>query len=95
MSDNISLKYLFDQQNLNARQVIWSAFLREYDFEIKHIKGKENKVFDSLSRNENMNFIVVVRIYKTELDYKFEGGVRMDKNYQNLRQKVTENELKI
>ena len=40
MSDNISLKYLFDQQNLNARQARWLAFLSKYDFEIKHIKGK-------------------------------------------------------
>ena len=40
MSNNISLKYLFYQQNLNARQDRWLAFLREYDFEIKHIKGK-------------------------------------------------------
>ena len=39
-SDNISLKYLFHQQNLNARQARWLAFLSEYDFEIKHIKGK-------------------------------------------------------
>ena len=40
MSDNISLKYLFDQQNLNARQAIWLDFLSEYGFEIRHIKGK-------------------------------------------------------
>ena len=26
MSDNVSLKYLFDQQNLNARQARWLAF---------------------------------------------------------------------
>ena len=50
MYDNISLKYLFDQQNLNARQARWSAFLSEYDFEIKHIKRKENKVVDVLRR---------------------------------------------
>ena len=42
MSDNISLKYLFDQHNLNATQARWLSFLSEYDFEIKHIKGKEN-----------------------------------------------------
>ena len=41
--DNISLKYLFDQQNLNARQSRWLALLSEYDFEIKHIKGKKIK----------------------------------------------------
>ena len=47
----ISLKYLFDQQNMNIRKARWLAFFREYDFEIKHIKGKENKVVDALSRN--------------------------------------------
>ena len=40
MLDNISLKYLFDQGNFNARQARWFSFLSEYDFEIKHIKGK-------------------------------------------------------
>ena len=40
MADNISLKYLFDQRNLNARNEIKLSFWREYDFEIKHIKGK-------------------------------------------------------
>lgn len=32
MSENISLKYLFDQPNLNAWQARWLAFLSEYDF---------------------------------------------------------------
>ena len=40
MSNNISLKYLFDQQNLNARKARWLAFLSEYDF--------KNKVVDAL-----------------------------------------------
>ena len=40
MSNNISLKYMFDQQNINTRKARWIAFLSEYDFEIKHIKGK-------------------------------------------------------
>jgi hypothetical protein len=44
------LKYLFDQPNLNARQSRWLEFLSEYDFDIKHIKGKENKVIDALNR---------------------------------------------
>ena len=92
MSDNISLKYLFDQQNLNARKTRWLAFLSEYDFEIKHIKGKENKVVDALRRNANINFIVVFSNYKIELDDKFEDRIKIDKNYQNLRENVTENE---
>jgi hypothetical protein len=44
------LKYLFDQPTLNARQVRWMEFLCEYDFDIRHIKGKDNKVADALSR---------------------------------------------
>ena len=40
MSDNINLKYLFDQHNLNARHARWLSFLSEYNFKIKRIKGK-------------------------------------------------------
>jgi hypothetical protein len=54
--DNISLKYFFNQHNLNARQARCLAFLSEYDFEIKHIKGKENKIADALSRKLNEIF---------------------------------------
>ena len=56
MSDNISLKYLFDQQNLNARQKRWLSFLSEYDFKIKDIKGKQKKVADALNRHANLLF---------------------------------------
>ena len=51
MSDNIRLKYLFDQQNMNSHKARWLSFFIKYDFEIKHIKGKENKVADTMSRN--------------------------------------------
>ena len=49
-TDHCGLKYLFDQLTLNPRQARWLEFLCEFDFEIKHIKGKENKVADALSR---------------------------------------------
>ena len=89
MSDNISLKYLFDQQNLNARQARWLAFLSEYDFEIKHIKGKENKVADALSRNAIMN---AVSTYKSDLEDRIkESGLR-DRKYQYLKDKISENQ---
>ena len=48
-TDHNGLKYLFDQPTLNARQSRWLEFLSEYDFDIKHIKGKENKVVDALN----------------------------------------------
>ena len=49
-TNHCGLKYLFDQPTLNAMQVRWLEFLCEFDFEIKHIKGKENKVVDALGR---------------------------------------------
>ena len=48
-TDNLSLKYLLYQPYMNTRQARWFAFLSEYHFELKHIKGKENKVVDALS----------------------------------------------
>ena len=68
MTDHKALKYLLDQPNLNARQAKWLDFLSEYDFEIQHIKGKENKVVDALSRNARLNFAVVFSTYSTYLD---------------------------
>ena len=41
---------LFDKLTLNSRKARWMEFLCGFDFEIKHIKGKENKVADALSR---------------------------------------------
>ena len=67
MKDNKGLKYLLDQPNLNARQARWLAFLSEYDFEIQHIKRKDNKVADALSRNIRLNFMEAISTYKTDL----------------------------
>ena len=58
--ENMSLKYLFDQPDLNARQARWLDFLDEYHFELKHIKGKENKVTDALSRRTHMIYEVTL-----------------------------------
>jgi hypothetical protein len=49
-TDHNGLKYLFDQPTLYSMQRRWLGFLFEYDFDIKHIKGKYNKVVDALSR---------------------------------------------
>ena len=91
MTDNKGLKYLLDQPNLNARQARWLAFLSEYDFEISHIKGKENKVVDALSRNARMNFAAVTSTYTTYLDQHLNVGIEQDEIYQNLQAKTKEN----
>ncbi|MCI30616.1 CCHC-type integrase, partial [Trifolium medium] len=49
-SDHESLKYLFDQRELNMRQRRWLKFLKDYDFELSYHPGKANVVANALSR---------------------------------------------
>ena len=66
-TDHCGLKYLFDQPTLNARQVRWLEFLCEFDFEIKHIKGKENKVVDALRRKVHEIHVASLSIFQSYL----------------------------
>eukprot|EP00253_Pinus_taeda_P015686 PITA_15686 len=50
LTDHHSLTNYFSQPTLNTRQARWADFLSGFDFEIKHLKGKENRVADALSR---------------------------------------------
>ena len=49
-SDHKSLKYLFDQKELNIRQRRWMEFIKDYDFTLQYHPGKANVVADALSR---------------------------------------------
>ena len=49
-SDHKSLKYLFDQKELNMRQRRWMEFLNDYDFGLNYHLGKTNVVADALSQ---------------------------------------------
>ena len=67
-TENMSLKYLFDQPDMNARKSRWFDFLSEYHFELNHIKGKENKVANSLSRQNFM--IYEVNLKQTNANFR-------------------------
>ena len=82
---------MLDQPNLNARQARWLAFLSQYDFEIQHVKGKENKVTDALIRNARLNFTAVINTYTIDLDEQLKAGIEQDEIYQNLQAKTKEN----
>ena len=49
-SDHKSLKYLFDQKELNMRQRRWLELLKDYDFGLNYHLGKANVVADALNR---------------------------------------------
>ena len=48
-------------------------------------------VFETLSRNERMNFVVAINTYKTYLEDQLEEGIKLDENYHKLQAKVTKN----
>ena len=49
-TDHKSLKYFFDQKELNMRQRRWLELVKDYDCEILYHPGKANVVADALSR---------------------------------------------
>jgi hypothetical protein len=66
-TNQCGLKYLFEQPTFNSRQTRWLEFLSEYDFDINHIKGKENKVFDALSRRVHLMHATSVNMHRSDL----------------------------
>jgi hypothetical protein len=70
MTDHCGLRYLFDQPKLNARQARWMALLSEFDFEIKDVKGKENKVAYALSRSMKTIHLATVSTCETNVKEK-------------------------
>jgi hypothetical protein len=61
------MKYLFDQPTLNDRQIVWLEFTCEYDFDIKHIKGKENKVVEALNMRVHEIHDTTIIMYQNDL----------------------------
>ena len=49
-TDHNPLVFLHKMKTKNRRLLAWSLFLQEYTLEIKHIRGKDNVLADSLSR---------------------------------------------
>jgi hypothetical protein len=85
------VKYLFSQLDLNARKARWLAFLSEFDFEVRHIKGKENKVADALSRRVHGLFEINVSREESDLEQRIRTTCINDENYT----KIVENHKEV
>ena len=55
-TDHKSLKYIFQQRDLNLRQRRWLELLKDYDCSILYHPGKANVVADALSRKVSWQF---------------------------------------
>jgi hypothetical protein len=87
-TDHIVLKYLFEQPTLNARQPRRMGFLSEYDFDIKHIKGKENKVVDGLSRRVHLMHATTVSMHQSDLKSRILDGLVIDQHYLQVKENL-------
>jgi hypothetical protein len=80
-TNHSGLKYLFEQPTLNARQTRCIEFLSEYDFEIKHITGKENKVIGTLSRRVHLMHVIAISMHQSNLKRRILDVVVTDQHY--------------
>jgi hypothetical protein len=87
------LNYLFDQPTLNAKQIRWLEFVCEYDFDIKHIKRKENKVVDALSRRVHELRAMTISMYQTDIKGRISEAANADLQYMELVEKLQQGKM--
>ena len=75
------------KKTLNARQAWWLAFLSEYDFKIKHIKGKENIIAYALSRQQHKMHSVLISDYESEFKALLKEASNNDGQYKTWEEK--------
>ena len=68
-------------------------FLSEYHFELKHIKGKKNKVADALSRRTHMIYEVNLSQSDLDLHVRIRKTNKVDPFYVEILKKVQDDRL--
>ena len=63
-------------------------FLSEYDFDINHIKGKENKVVDALNRRVHELHGTSISMYQSDLRDRILEDVKSYFQYMELMEKL-------
>jgi hypothetical protein len=87
------MKCSFGQPSLNARQSRWLDFLGEYDFDIEHIKGKENKVVDALNRRVHEMYATNIIMYKSYLSDKILEVSKSYQRYVDIKENLQQSKL--
>lgn len=62
--------------------------LSEFDFEIRYIKGGENRVVDALSRRVQMNHVEAIISYGTGLEEKIKSTRQLDEKYRKIKARL-------
>lgn len=88
LTDHHSLINYFIQSTLNVRPARWVDFLSGFEFDIKHLKGKENQVADALSRNLQCLYEISFSEWKIPFEEMIKKSAEQDIVYQQIKQKV-------
>jgi len=86
---------MFTQPRLNSIQERWMAFLRGFEFEVKHIKGKENKVLDVLSRRTHEVYEVTMNQPEGDMLSRIKIASSNDDEYGDLLNKLLTKEVNL
>eukprot|EP00253_Pinus_taeda_P011517 PITA_11517 len=88
LTDHHSLTNYLSQPTLNARKARWMDFLSGFDFDIKHLQGKANRVADALSRKVQSLYEVSISGWKSPFLDIIKETSDQDVEYQQLRQQI-------
>jgi hypothetical protein len=75
------------------RKTRWLEFLSEYDFDIKHIKGKENKVVDALSRRVHLMHATTISMHQSDLKRRILDVVVTDQHYLQVKESLQQGDV--
>jgi hypothetical protein len=75
---------MFNQLEHNARQARWLDFLSEFEFEVRHINSKENKVVYALSHRIHGLFEININREESDLEQRIKMTGVNDGNYTNM-----------
>jgi hypothetical protein len=71
----------------------WLEFLHEYDFDIMHIKGKENKVVDALNKRVPELHATTISMYQTNIKCRISEATKVDSQYIELVTKLQQGKM--
>ena len=70
-----------------------AVFLCEFDFEIKHIKGKENKVADALNMKVHEMHVASLSIFQSYLRQQIVNYTTENEMYMQIKDKLQQQNL--
>ncbi|XP_055959732.1 uncharacterized protein LOC126656815 [Mercurialis annua] len=81
-TDHKSLKYIFDQRELNLRQRRWLELLKDYDCTIQYHPGKANVVADALSRKSSGSLAHISEVGRRPMVREWHGLIASGYGFQ-------------